>query len=496
MLNRLRFRSSGFTLVEMAIVLGIVGILTTGLWRLMDTSSHQSKDQATAQQQTALIQAVQAFLADTGTSTLTCTGPVPSIHGQTLLSQMDPNTVATIPLTVSTTNITSSSAAKTVCLDLVSFLPSGFTSTTTNPYGQSYAIQVMKDGQPAGNAPQSYSFMIVTTGGSTISDPDGGRISGLIGNDGGFIYTAPVCTAASSTKAACGALGGWTIPDVTAAPTAGYSFGAAVPAYGHLASRTFVSTLTSNMSNWLARAPIPMDASHFQNTMTTDLYLGGKNLLMQTYGGSGTGTINLQGGTIDASAAGSIINLGAGGTITGTAAGGGNPIFIDLHGASASNTNPLFSIMDSSCGGSCSPTAPNVMSITGNVGMAGGTLTALDLYATNITYNTSDRRLKKDIHPLEGSLDKVLQLDPVSFTYRNSGQKSMGVIAQDLQKIYPELIGTDSKNHLAVNYIGLIAPLIESVQELKKENDDLRTALTAQEARQAHIEEELKALQK
>ena len=41
----------GFTLIELAIVLGVVGVMAAGLWRLMSTSGQQTKDQATAQQQ-------------------------------------------------------------------------------------------------------------------------------------------------------------------------------------------------------------------------------------------------------------------------------------------------------------------------------------------------------------------------------------------------------------------------------------------------------------
>jgi hypothetical protein len=69
-----------------------------------------------------------------------------------------------------------------------------------------------------------------------------------------------------------------------------------------------------------------------------------------------------------------------------------------------------------------------------------------------------------------------MRLDPVSFVYKRNGQKSLGVIAQDVEKVYPELVG-EREGFKAVNYNGLIAPLLGAVQELKKENDQLKHRL-------------------
>ncbi len=58
----------------------------------------------------------------------------------------------------------------------------------------------------------------------------------------------------------------------------------------------------------------------------------------------------------------------------------------------------------------------------------------------------SDERLKKDITPLSHSLQSILALNPVSFTWKDSGKGTYGFIAQDVEKIFPELVETAGTN--------------------------------------------------
>ena len=84
----------------------------------------------------------------------------------------------------------------------------------------------------------------------------------------------------------------------------------------------------------------------------------------------------------------------------------------------------------------------------------------------------SDKRLKQKIRKIEDPLEKVSKINGVHFNFINSGKKSMGVIAQEVEDVFPELIsGTLPKS---VNYNGLIGLLIESVKELKEQNEQLR----------------------
>lgn len=96
----------------------------------------------------------------------------------------------------------------------------------------------------------------------------------------------------------------------------------------------------------------------------------------------------------------------------------------------------------------------------------------------NLTYggsfsSTSDERLKENIKPLKNSVANLSKIQGVSYQLKDrkdKDAKEVGVIAQNVQKVYPELVTkfthTDGKEYKAVNYIGLIAPLIEAVKDL------------------------------
>lgn len=83
--------------------------------------------------------------------------------------------------------------------------------------------------------------------------------------------------------------------------------------------------------------------------------------------------------------------------------------------------------------------------------------------ATGFIYD-SDRNLKKNIKTLDHSLEKILALRGVSFTWRENDTNSIGVIAQEVEKVYPELV-TTSNGTKAVQYGNLVAPLIEAIKE-------------------------------
>ncbi|MDD6002844.1 MAG: tail fiber domain-containing protein [Bacteroidales bacterium] len=100
-------------------------------------------------------------------------------------------------------------------------------------------------------------------------------------------------------------------------------------------------------------------------------------------------------------------------------------------------------------------------------------------YATSMT-GSSDRRLKTNITSLEKSLDKVMKLNGVTFnwdkTVRPSAPTTLqyGFIAQEIEKVIPELVSEDSDGYKTVNYIGVIPVLTQAMQEQQKEIEQLK----------------------
>ena len=108
-------------------------------------------------------------------------------------------------------------------------------------------------------------------------------------------------------------------------------------------------------------------------------------------------------------------------------------------------------------------------------------------YSGTIT-DVSDRRLKTDIKPLDARgamLDKLDEIGTYSFVMKDDENKRVefGVIAQEIERVFPELVRTanDEMKTKSVNYVGLIAPLIEANKELRAENESLSTRIKALE---------------
>ena len=109
-------------------------------------------------------------------------------------------------------------------------------------------------------------------------------------------------------------------------------------------------------------------------------------------------------------------------------------------------------------------------------------------YSGTIT-DTSDRRLKENIYVLTGSLEKVLNLEGVSFNWKNKKNKGEGThygfIAQEVEKVMPNIVSTtripqsddDSTPMLGVSYIEVIPHLIEAIKDQQKQIDELKAKL-------------------
>lgn len=116
-------------------------------------------------------------------------------------------------------------------------------------------------------------------------------------------------------------------------------------------------------------------------------------------------------------------------------------------------------------------------------GTSGGVTLNLDSTITVTTVNagtvntTSDERAKDDITPITGALDKVQQLGGYSFTLKATDEKSSGVIAQEVQKVMPELVQEGADGLLSVQYGNMVGLLIEAIKEQQAQIDELKQKL-------------------
>ena len=122
-----------------------------------------------------------------------------------------------------------------------------------------------------------------------------------------------------------------------------------------------------------------------------------------------------------------------------------------------------------------------------------------DINVTGATYNISDRNLKSDITPLANAIEKLKQLNGVSYYYKKdvaakfglTDKHVIGVLAQDVEAVFPELIKesniitksngkatqantSETMKVKTVNYQGLIPVLIEAIKEQQKQIEDLQ----------------------
>jgi hypothetical protein len=202
----------------------------------------------------------------------------------------------------------------------------------------------------------------------------------------------------------------------------------------------------------------------------------------------------------DEPAAGTLVNIfRITGAIIGNANYCGVPI-IGVSGTAPAANNTLMSIVWSrtgdrgaqgvqgASGGGASSAVADAINATRYplfVDVASGAISSLNTSATQLTFNPSTGTLsattfnslsdilrKENIETIKKAVEIVDQLRGVKFNWRDTGLPSIGVIAQELEKVLPELVETN-QNNKTVNYSGIIAILIEAVKNLSSRVNDL-----------------------
>lgn len=85
--------------------------------------------------------------------------------------------------------------------------------------------------------------------------------------------------------------------------------------------------------------------------------------------------------------------------------------------------------------------------------------------ASAAVLSNSDERLKENIYPIDNALSRVGQIEGVYFDWKKGGDRQVGVIAQQVEKVLPEVVSQDKDSYLSVDYSKIVPLLIEAINE-------------------------------
>ena len=96
----------------------------------------------------------------------------------------------------------------------------------------------------------------------------------------------------------------------------------------------------------------------------------------------------------------------------------------------------------------------------------GGTLNVKSSASAKSFNTTSDARLKENIQPLDNALESIMRLSGKSYDWKGSdGVADIGLIAQDVERVFPELVITNDDGFKAIAYSRLTAVLVEAIKQ-------------------------------
>lgn len=172
-----------------------------------------------------------------------------------------------------------------------------------------------------------------------------------------------------------------------------------------------------------------------------------------------------------------------------------DPVFSIGNGTGDSERSNAFTVLKNGATaiGHSDPTA--MLDVEGNIRVrnvnSGSYFAPLNITADGtLTVSTSDERMKRDISVIDNSLEKVLNLRGVSFTWNQApGDKHLGFIAQEVNSVLPEVVFKNpSDGMFGVNYQEVTAVLVEAVKEQQKIIDDKELRIRSLEERLSRLE--------
>ena len=93
--------------------------------------------------------------------------------------------------------------------------------------------------------------------------------------------------------------------------------------------------------------------------------------------------------------------------------------------------------------------------------------------ASGTVLQSSDERLKENINLIDNAFDRVNAIDGVYFNWKDKNDRNVGVLAQQVEKVLPEVVSEDNNGYLNVDYGGIVPLLLEAIKELEARITDL-----------------------
>jgi len=121
-----------------------------------------------------------------------------------------------------------------------------------------------------------------------------------------------------------------------------------------------------------------------------------------------------------------------------------------------------------------------------------GKLTATEEISAPLISTTSDSRYKQNINTITNALSKINEMRGVYYELMTEPNiRRIGVIAQETEKIFPEVISNDKNDYKSVSYGNLVGALIESIKELSVKNTQLEKTVNNLKGRIENLEQKL-----
>ena len=124
-------------------------------------------------------------------------------------------------------------------------------------------------------------------------------------------------------------------------------------------------------------------------------------------------------------------------------------------------------------------TASNGLILSGSTFLMSGTYSgSLNVTGDITAYSSSDRRLKDNITPISNPIEKIMSIGGYEYDWNTKSNKEghdIGVIAQEIEKILPDIVKIRGDGYKAVNYERIVALLIEAVKDQQAQIDELKS---------------------